>query len=54
MVCALAQNAILLPAKVFVCNPVKTFVIYLEGGLENPRKRMETREKNVFLKLLFT
>ena len=37
--------AFFLSAKVFVCRTINTFVIYLEGGLENPGKRMETREK---------
>ena len=31
--------------KVFVCSTINVFVIYLEGGLENPQKRMETTEK---------
>ena len=39
--------------KVFVCSTINTFIVYLEGGLENPRKRTETREK-VALKLNFT
>ena len=32
--------------EVFVCSTVNTFVIYLEGGLENPQKRMENRRKS--------
>ena len=29
--------------EVFVCSTVNAFVLYLKGGLENPRKRAETR-----------
>ena len=29
-----------------VCSTINAFVIYLEGALENPKKRMETREKS--------
>ena len=32
----------------FVCSTINTFVFYLEGGLENTRKRTETREKSLW------
>ena len=38
-------------AKVFICSTINVFIIYLEGDSENLRKRMETREKKVALKL---
>ena len=48
----ISAKRILTPrAKVFVCSTIDAFVI-LEGGLENPRERTETRKK-VFLKLHF-
>ena len=37
----------------FVCSAINAFIIYLEGGIENPQKRMETRGK-VSLKFHFT
>ena len=40
------EKPILSPlAKVFVCSTINAFVMYLEGGLENARKRIETSEK---------
>ena len=41
-----AQRILSPRAKVFICSTINTFVIYLEGSLENPRKRMESREKS--------
>ena len=44
---SLAQNVFVPHAKVFVCSTINVFVFYLEGGLENPRKKTKTREKSL-------
>ena len=31
--------------KAFICSTIKTFVFYLERGLENPRKERKLRKK---------
>ena len=33
------------PHRSIFCSTINIFVIHLEGGLENPQRRVETREK---------
>ena len=43
---SLAQNMFVLAQKVFISSTMNAFVYYLEGGLENPRKRTKTKGKS--------
>ena len=49
---SLAQNAFVPRTKSVRLNTINACIFYLEGGLANPQKRTETREK-VSVKLHF-